>query len=271
MIEIDGLSKRFGKDFFAVKDVTWNAPDGKVTGFIGPNGSGKTTTLKMATGVLKPTTGTVRLNGHDIITSPLEAKRQFGYVSDSPDHFLRLTCMEYLNFMADIYEVPQGERAPFINTYAKRFGIHSKLDNKLLSYSHGMRQKAMVLGALIHKPSIWILDEPLTGLDPESAYELKNMMREHAAAGNTVLFSTHVLEVAEKLCDQVVIQRAGQLLFQGSLDQLREGFGPDESLEEIFLSMVGSTSESAANDADAPAPAAPADGAASPATPKDAQ
>ena len=260
MIEIENLSKSFVKGRFAVDHTTWIAPDGKVTGFIGPNGSGKTTTLKMATGVLKPTTGTVRINGLDIQTQPIEAKRQFGYVSDSPDHFLRLTCMEYLTFMADVYKVPEDDRAPFIDEYSKRFGIHDKLNDRLISYSHGMRQKAMVLGALIHSPSVWILDEPLTGLDPESSFELKKMMREHARANNTVLFSTHVLEVAEKLCDQVVIQRKGKLLFTGSLDELQSGFPSGMTLEEIFLRLVGST---VLDDEDGEADESGADGASS--------
>lgn len=242
MIQIEQLKKQFGTGKTAVNNTTWTAPDGAITGFIGPNGAGKTTTMKMITGVLKPDSGRVLLNGKDITANPLEAKKQFGFVSDTPDHFLRLKGIEYLNFMGDIYEVPAEQRAPFIKEYAERFGILDSLNNPILSYSHGMRQKVMVMGALIHKPSIWILDEPLTGLDPQSAYQLKEMMREHVAAGNSVLFSTHVLEVAEKLCHQVVIIKKGTIQFQGTLDTLKEQHPEETSLEKIFLNLTGDRS-----------------------------
>ena len=238
MIEIEHLTKTYG-DYKAVNDCTWTVRDGAITGFIGPNGAGKTTLMKMVTGVLKPTAGSVRLNGIDIAREPLRAKRQFGFVSDSPDHFLRLKGVEYLSFMADIYDMPQEGRKEFIEEYAERFGIADALNNNILSYSHGMRQKIMVMGALIHKPPVWILDEPLLGLDPRAAFELKRMMREHADAGNSVLFSTHVLEVAEKLCDQVAVIRKGEIRFTGTLEELKAGFAPDASLEDIFLQLTG--------------------------------
>ncbi len=238
MIEILNLTKTFG-EYVAVDDCTWTVKDGAITGFIGPNGAGKTTMMKMISGVLKPTKGQIFLNGIEIAENPLYAKKQFGFVSDSPDHFLRLKGIEYLNFMADIYDMPQEGRADFIEDYATRFDIRDALNNKILSYSHGMRQKIMVMGTLIHKPSIWILDEPLLGLDPQSAFELKKMMREHADAGNSVLFSTHVLEVAEKLCDQIAVIRKGSIRFTGTLDELRARFSPDSSLEDIFLELTG--------------------------------
>ena len=238
MIEVQHLTKVYGKDHCVVNDNTWTVPDGCITGFIGHNGAGKTTALKMITGALKPTSGTVRLNGIDIEKDPLQAKQQFGYVSDSPDHFLRLKGIEYINFMADVYGVPAEGRKARIMDYAERMGIADALDQKILAYSHGMRQKAMVIGALIHNPSIWILDEPMLGLDPQSAYELKKMMKEHAAAGNSVLFSTHVLEVAEKLCNQVLIIKKGELQFSGSLEDLQQQH-PNEDLESIFLELNG--------------------------------
>ncbi len=238
MIEISHLTKTYG-DRNVVNDCTWNVPDGAIMGFIGPNGAGKTTHLKMITGVLRPTAGTVKLNGFDITRDPLKAKRTFGYVSDSPDHMLRLKGIEYLNFMADIYGMPSEGRREFIEEYATRFGIADALNSKILSYSHGMRQKIMVMGALIHKPPIWILDEPLLGLDPQSAFELKKMMREHADAGNSVLFSTHVLEVAEKLCDRIAVIRQGEIRFTGTLDELRSGYPAGTGLEEIFLDLTG--------------------------------
>ena len=237
MIEIKNLTKRFG-DSLVVDDLSFTVEDGSITGFIGPNGSGKTTTLKMVTGVLTPTEGTVLLNGIDIARHSIEAKRQFGFVSDSPDHFLRLTGLEYVNFMADMYDVPSEGRGRIIQDYAERFDIAQALNTKILAYSHGMRQKIMIIGCLIHNPSIWILDEPMLGLDPQSAFELKKMMKEHIQNGNSVLFSTHILEVAEKLCDKVVIIKKGKLKYTGSVENLcaqNEGC----SLEEIFLKLTG--------------------------------
>lgn len=237
MIQVQNLTKKYG-DSTVVNDITFTAKNGAITGFIGHNGAGKSTTIKAITGVIKPTAGTILINGIDIAKDALNAKRQFGYVSDSPDHFLRLTGLEYLNFMADIYDTPADERADFIETYAKRFGIYEALSGTILSYSHGMRQKIMIMGALIHNPSVWILDEPLTGLDPQSAFELKKMMREHVEKGNSVFFSTHVLEVAEKLCDEICIIKSGELLFTGTLDELKETHKSQASLENIFLELT---------------------------------
>ena len=237
MVEVTNLTKKFGEKV-VVDNTTWTAKDGHITGFIGHNGAGKTTSLKMITGALKPTEGTIKLNGIDIRKDHLEAKKQFGYVSDSPDHFLRLKGIEYVNLMADIYDDPGDGRADRIKTFAERLGIYDALDSTILSYSHGMRQKIMLIGALVHDPSIWILDEPMLGLDPQSAYELKQMMKEHVAKGNSVLFSTHVLEVAEKLCDEVLIIKKGQMQFTGSVDALKEKYASDD-LEEIFLKLNG--------------------------------
>ena len=237
MIEIKHFTKKYG-DHTVVKDITFTAKDGAITGFIGHNGAGKSTTIKAVTGVIKPTEGTILINGIDIEKDGINAKKQFGYVSDSPDHFLRLTGVEYLNFMADIYDAPAEGRAEFIENYAKRFGIFDSLGNSILSYSHGMRQKLMIMGALIHDPSVWILDEPLTGLDPQSAFELKQMMREHVDKGNSVFFSTHVLEVAEKLCDEICIIKHGELLYHGTLDDLKATHKSQASLENIFLELT---------------------------------
>ena len=238
MIELSHVTKVYGGTHTAVNNCSFQVEDGKITGFIGPNGAGKTTTLKMITGILEPTEGQILLDGTDIQINPLEAKKKIGFVSDNPDNFLRLKGLEYLNFMADIYDVPLAGRMEKIQAMAKRFEIEDVLGDKILSYSHGMRQKVMVMGALIHDPSLWILDEPMTGLDPRAAFELKEMMREHAQSGHAVLFSTHVLEVAEKLCDQVVIINKGQIVFQGTLDQLRADYPEEESLEDIFLAVT---------------------------------
>ncbi|MBQ1815778.1 MAG: ABC transporter ATP-binding protein [Ruminococcus sp.] len=237
MIQVQHFTKKYG-DKAVVKDISFTAKDGAITGFIGHNGAGKSTTIKAITGVISPTEGTILINGIDIARDALNAKRQFGYVSDSPDHFLRLSGMEYLDFMADIYDAPAEGRAQFIEDYAKRFGIYDALNNKILSYSHGMRQKIMIMGALIHDPSVWILDEPLTGLDPQSAFELKKMMREHVEKGNSVFFSTHVLEVAEKLCDEICIIKNGELLYNGTMDELKSTYKSQASLENIFLELT---------------------------------
>ena len=237
MICVQNYTKRYG-DRDVVKNISFTAKDGAITGFIGHNGAGKSTTIKAITGIISPTAGSIMLNGIDVVKDPLQAKYQFGYVSDSPDHFLRLKGTEYLNFMADIYDTPAEGRAEFIDTYAKRFGIYDSLNSRILSFSHGMRQKIMIMGALIHDPSIWILDEPLTGLDPQSAFELKKMMREHAEKGKSVFFSTHVLEVAEKLCDEICIIKNGELLYTGTLDDLKATHKSQASLENIFLELT---------------------------------
>ena len=237
LIQVQHFTKKFGEKT-VVRDISFTARDGAITGFIGHNGAGKSTTIKAITGVIRPTEGTILINGVDIVKDPLNAKRQFGYVSDSPDHFMRLTGLEYLHFMADIYDAPTDGRAEFIESYAKRFGIYDALNSSILSYSHGMRQKIMIMGALIHDPSVWILDEPMTGLDPQSAFELKQMMREHVEKGNSVFFSTHVLEVAEKLCDEICIIKAGELLYSGTLDDLKATHKSQASLENIFLELT---------------------------------
>lgn len=236
MIKIENVTKVYGGTKTAVDNLSLDIEDGQILAYIGPNGAGKSTTLKMITGILSLSEGSISINGYDIEKQPLEAKKQFGFVPDNPDMFLRLKGIEYLNFMADIYDVPEQERSQRIEKYSEKFQMSEALNDKILSYSHGMRQKIILMGALVHNPSVWILDEPLTGLDPKSAYELKEMMKEHAAQGKTVVFSTHVLEVAEKLCDKVAVIDKGTLIFNGTLEQLKKQY--TGSLEEIFLSMI---------------------------------
>ncbi len=236
MIECQNLTKVFGKTV-AVDDINLQITPGKITGFIGPNGAGKTTTLKMICGILTPDQGTCKLNGYDIQEQDLLAKQQFGFVADSPDSFLQLKGIEYLNFIADMYDVSSTERKQRIEELTKQFQMEQVLDNKISTYSHGMRQKIMMIAVLIHDPSIWILDEPLTGLDPTASFSLKQMMRQHADRNNVVLFSTHVLEVAEKLCDEIIIIDHGQIRYQGTLEHLR-ALHPEKSLEEIFFAVT---------------------------------
>lgn len=237
MIKAEGLTKVYGVDFISVDNLSFHIKKGEIVGFVGQNGAGKTTTIKMLTGILKPTEGKVTINGFDIDSSPLDAKRSVGYISDNPDIFLRLTGAEYVNFIADIYGVSEADRKLRMEDMASRFGMEDSLNKQMVSYSHGMRQKMMVIAALVHNPPVWILDEPMTGLDPNAAYELKKMMREHADAGNCVFFSTHVLEVAEKLCDEIIIIKKGKDIYQGTLDKLVEEH-KNKSLEDIFIEMT---------------------------------
>lgn len=237
MIQIENVTKTYNNSVRAVDQLNLTVNNGEIVGFIGPNGAGKTTTLKMMTGILKPDSGSIRIDGFDMLKEPLKAKQVIGYIADSPDMFLRLKGIEFLNLISDIYKVPTGARQERIKSFATRFDLADVLDEPMQNYSHGMRQKIMVAAALVHDPEVWILDEPLTGLDPKSAYTLKTMMREHADAGNSVLFSTHVLEVAEKLCDKVIIINHGRTLFYGTLEELISQY-PDMDLEKIFLEMT---------------------------------
>lgn len=241
MIEIKGVSKSYSGKVKAVDSLDMTVTSGEIVGFLGPNGAGKTTTLKMITGITKPDQGTILINEIGILDNPLAAKKEFGFVPDSPDIFLRLKGIEYLNFMADVYEVNAETRKKRITNLTERFEMENALSDQIQSYSHGMRQKIVLIGALLHTPSVWILDEPLTGLDPKSSYILKEMMREHADAGNTVFFSTHVLEVAEKICDKIAIINKGKLMFYGTIEKMRDHFKSDdshESLEKMFLEMT---------------------------------
>ncbi|PWL54230.1 ABC transporter ATP-binding protein [Clostridium cadaveris] len=238
MIELNNVTKSYNGTYKAVDDLSLEIRDGEIFGFLGPNGAGKTTTIKMITGIASQDSGVIKINGIDTKENPLETKKEFGYVPDSPDMFLRLKGIEYLNFMADIYEVNSKTRKERIRDLAKRFDMDNALKDKIQSYSHGMRQKIVLIGALLHNPNVWILDEPMTGLDPKSSFVLKEMMREHADNGNTVFFSTHVLEVAEKVCDRVAIINKGKILFCGTLEEMKNHFKENQSLENMFLEMT---------------------------------
>jgi len=238
VININNVTKTYNGQNKAVDNLNLEMKDGEIFGLLGPNGAGKTTTIKMITGIIQPTSGDIEVNGLSILKDTVKVKELFGYVPDSPDMFLRFTGLEYLNFMADVYKVDGSTRKDKIKELAERFEMTKALGDKIQSYSHGMRQKIVVMGVILHNPKVWILDEPLTGLDPKSAFILKEMMREHADAGNTVLFSTHVLEVAEKLCDKVAIINKGQLIYSGSIENMRNEFKSNESLEEMFLELT---------------------------------
>lgn len=237
MIKFKNVTKVYNRTIKAVNNVSFEVRCGEIVGFTGPNGSGKTTTIKMLTGILPPDKGEIKINGFDIKKNMIQAKSSIGYIADSPDMFLRLKGIEFLNFIADVYKVSDDDRKKRVNELAERFELTDALSSPMMSYSHGMRQKLMVIAALVHNPPVWILDEPMTGLDPKSSYELKEMMREHAKKGNAVFFSTHVLEVAEKLCDKVIIIKKGNLLYDGTLENL-ESQHLNQTLENIFLEMT---------------------------------
>lgn len=238
MIEIKHVSKSYKKGEKVVDNINLEINDGEIFGFIGLNGAGKTTTIKMITGILEIDEGNIFIDGKSIITSPIEAKKQIGLVPDSPDMFLKLKGIEYLNFIADCYNVSKEERIEKIEKFAKEFEIYEDLEDKIESYSHGMRQKIVIIGVLLHTPQNWILDEPITGLDPKSAYDLKKTMREYANSGKTVFFSTHILEIADELCDRIGIINKGKIIFVGTLKELKEKFGDKKTLEEIFLDII---------------------------------
>lgn len=238
MIELKNVSKSFNGKTKAVDNLSITLQPREIVGFIGPNGAGKTTTIKMLAGILKKDEGQILVNGIDLDENPLGVKKQLGVVMDNPDVFLRLKGMEYLNFMADLYDVDKNVRVERIETYAKALEMEHALGDKIISYSHGMRQKIVLIGVLLCNPSLWVLDEPLTGLDPQSAFVLKNLMKEHVARGNSVFFSTHVLEVAEKLCDRIIIINHGHIIFEGTLEKLRALHPEYDNLEELFLKVT---------------------------------
>lgn len=238
MIEVSQVSKHFG-DKIAVDQVSFSLDDSTITGFIGPNGAGKTTMLRMMTGILPIDEGSIRLNTLDIQKEPLKAKQEFGFISDNPDIFVAVKGIDYINFICNIYDVPKEVRQERLQGLLKDFEMEEAISQKIESYSHGMRQKIHIIATLMHEPNIWILDEPMTGLDPQSSYLLKKKMKDHAKRGNIVLFSTHVLEVAEKLCDKIIIINKGKLAFQGTLDELKSMY-PNQPLETIFLKVTGS-------------------------------
>ncbi len=239
MLKIENLSKAYAKsEVKAVDDLRLELKPGEIFGFLGPNGAGKTTTIKILTGILQYDEGKVSVCGYDLKTQSNEAKRNIGYVSDSHVIYDKLTGREYVDFMADIYGVDVGTRKERADRLLEKFELTDAFDSQIRTYSHGMKQKISIIGALIHNPNLWVLDEPMTGLDPQSAFQLKELMRAHCAEGKTVFFSTHVLEVAEKICDRIGIIVKGKLIIAGNLEEIKAAQG-DSSLENIFLSVAG--------------------------------
>lgn len=237
MIEIKNVTKIYNNEIKAIDNINLTIESGEIVGFIGLNGAGKTTLIKILTGIIKADSGSILVDGYDIVKEPLKAKQMIGYISDSPDMFLRLTGIEFINFIADIYKIPVENRKERIKNIAEQFGLLDVLDKPMQGYSHGTRQKMMVIAALVHNPKVWILDEPMIGLDPKSQKVLKNMMKEHVKEGNTVFFSTHVLEIAEKLCDKVVIINEGKIMYYGTLDDLKKEY-KKKDLEDLFMEVI---------------------------------
>lgn len=232
MLQITHLTKMYG-DYAAVNDLSLHIAPGEIYGFIGHNGAGKTTTLKSIAGILAFDQGEITVGGFDIQKDPLSAKRLMAYIPDNPDLYDYMTAIQYLNFIADIFGVSQADREARIKKYGDMFELTEKLAQPIGAYSHGMKQKLAVMGALIHEPKLILMDEPFVGLDPTAAFLLKQTMREICDNGGAIFFSTHVLEVAEKLCDKIAIIKAGKLIRSGTMDEVRG----DESLEEVFLEL----------------------------------
>lgn len=238
MLKIQNISKTYDGQVYAVKNLSLEIQAGEIFGFLGMNGAGKSTTLKVITDQLSPTEGRVELGGYDLATQPLEVKRQFYFVSDNPNLFLKMKGLDYLKFIANIYQVPRENLQERLLTIAESFDMKNALPNTIESYSHGMRQKIYIIASLLVRPKLWILDEPLTGLDPKSVFNLKNYMRQAKAEGRSVLFSTHILDVAEGLCDRLAVIHKGELLYCGGLEEMKAHFAQSGSLEDLFLEIT---------------------------------
>jgi ABC-2 type transport system ATP-binding protein len=243
LIETRNLVKKFG-DKVAVNDVTFEVHAGEVFGFLGPNGAGKTTTIKIIAGLLQPTSGSVRVAGYDVQAQPLEAKAASGYVPDTPNLYAKLTGRELLRFVGDLYNLDRAQVVRRIDELLRVLDLSAAADDTVDSYSHGMQQKASLAAALMHDPKVLVLDEPTVGLDPKSARLIKDILRQMAERGAAVFLSTHILEIAERMCDRIGIINNGVLIASGTMSELRSlGKSGETSLEDIFLSLTGGAEE----------------------------
>ena len=243
MLQIQNLTKNYG-DKKAVDDLSLHIQKGEIYGFIGHNGAGKTTTLKAIAGILQFDEGKILIDGKSVLDQPIECKKEIAYIPDNPDLYDFMTGIKFLNFMADVFKVGEEERQEKIHKYAELFELTDDLAQPISAYSHGMKQKLAIISAWIHNPKLIIMDEPFVGLDPKAAHILKGMMREICDEGGAIFFSTHVLEVAEKLCDKVAIIKGGKLIKHGTMDEVKG----DDSLEEVFLELVDTDNEVVEND-----------------------
>lgn len=233
MLQIEHFTKEYGSKV-AVNDLSLEIRSGEIFGFIGHNGAGKTTTIKAVAGILPFQKGEIRVDGISVRENPLECKKRMAYIPDNPDLYEFLTGIQYLNFIADIFQVPKREREERIGKYGDLFGLTGDLGSTVSTYSHGMKQKLALIGALIHEPKLLLMDEPFVGLDPKAAHDLKMIMADICQKGGAIFFSTHVLEVAEKLCHKVAIIKEGKLAACGTMEEVKG----DESLEQVFLELV---------------------------------
>lgn len=236
MLVIKNLSKNFGTKK-AVNNISFEVKSGEIFGFLGPNGAGKTTTIKIIVGILIQDAGNISVGGIDTIEDSIESKKKFAYIPDNPDLYENMTGIQYLNFIADVFDVSKEDREKRIDEYSEVFEIKDDLNLYISGYSHGMKQKLAIISALVHDPDLMILDEPMVGLDPKSAYNLKNIMRKRCEQGKSIFFSTHVMEVAEKMCDRVAIIKNGNIIAIGSIDEIKTN-SQNSSLEDIFLELT---------------------------------
>ena len=234
VLKITNYTKVYGKDKKACDNISLTVESGDIFGFIGHNGAGKSTTIRAVVGVMDFNEGTIEIDGHDVMKQPMECKKVTAYIPDNPDLYENLTGIQYLNFVADAFEIGREDREKRINEYAERFEITDALKNLISSYSHGMKQKIAIIAALIHAPKLMVMDEPFVGLDPKASFVLKEIMHEMCANGSAVFFSTHVLDVAERLCNKIAIIKKGQIIANGTMEEL---IG-DKSLEEVFMEVV---------------------------------
>ncbi len=241
VLEIKHYSKTYGEGKKAVDDISLDVMSGDIYGFIGHNGAGKSTTIRAVVGVLDFSEGEIFIDGHSVKSEPIECKRITAYIPDNPDLYENLTGIQYLNFIADVFDIGAEERERSIKKYADLFEITDALGDLISSYSHGMKQKVAIISALIHSPRLLVLDEPFVGLDPKASFILKEIMREMCARGTAIFFSTHVLDTAEKLCNKIAIIRQGKIIAAGTMEELTGG----QSLEEVFLEAVNEQNHSA--------------------------
>ena len=234
MLKIEGLTKLYD-GFRAVDNLSLHIEKGTIYGFIGHNGAGKTTTIKCCTGILGFDEGRIEIDGVDISVDPMGCKQKMAYIPDNPDLYEFLSGIKYINFIADVYGVPQAEREERTAKYSEMFGLVNDLAQPISAYSHGMKQKLALIAAFVHSPKLIIMDEPFVGLDPKASYLLKEEMRRHCDNGGAIFFSTHVLEVAEKLCDQIAIIKNGKLVTSGTMEEVKG----NTTLEDVFLELEG--------------------------------
>ncbi|MDN6640375.1 MAG: ABC transporter ATP-binding protein [Tetragenococcus sp.] len=244
MIELNGITKDYGTTK-ALDNLNLTIKEGKIFGFLGHNGAGKSTTIKSLVSIIEPTAGEIIIDQQELTKHRLQIKEKIGYVPDTPDLFLQLTAAEYWDLMAAAFSLEKSQKENQLKKFTELFDMAEHQDETIASFSHGMRQKTMIIGALLSDPAIWVLDEPIQGLDPQAAYDLKQMMREHADAGKTVIFSTHDLATAQQLCDELAILKKGELIYNGTVTDLLAQ-SPNESLESIYLKMTGKASDAEA-------------------------